>query len=412
MRKQIASYGTHGKTVRVFSQTFDGARQDLVRVEWREHGKKRMDSLPLSRDNIKKARGFAEGTANRLAAGNTTATPKLTMRELGELYVNAHPVGETWRPKTLSTFLDRWNRWMTYATPEARIDTITEDTLDLFRKALREDGHEVNQIVNHVQLVKSVYRFAKRRKKIAENPIADYEMKLSRDQRRLNVPEWSEDECARIIAQLSPKSSRDWRAYVAIVLDALLGGRSNAMLHLEIADIDMAARTLHWRPELDKLGKDRVQPLPRDAVRALRIAAVWRRRIGYTGKYVIPSGVKIQRGESRELKAWELDPKHKRIGKKGRRKAGDKPFSYSGLHSRLKDAADAAGVTWIPYRAMHGFRRMALNNVLALTGNLVRAGQWIGDTDARTLSRSYVRERPEDMRDVAAGMSLAKQVKP
>jgi hypothetical protein len=61
---------------------------------------------------------------------------------------------------------------------------------------------------------------------------------------------------------------------------------------------------------------------------------------------------------------------------------------------------------------MHGFRRYVADNVLSLTGNLACAGQYIGDTDIRTLSRSYVRARPDELRDVANAISLGSATKP
>lgn len=251
-----------------------------------------------------------------------------------------------------------------------------------------------------------MYRFARARRYLAENPIADYVMKLSRDQRRLEVPEWTEHECALIRQQLDPRASRYWRAAVAIDLAAVLGTRVNALLNLEWRDVDMTARTVRWRPELDKLAKDRVQPLPRDAVRAMRIARVWRARLGYEGPWVFPSGVTEQRGQSRELKAWERDPKHKRLGKQSHRRPADKPYTYAAVNQALRNAADRAGVRWISYRAMHGFRRFMLNNALKLTGNLSMAGRFIGDTDMRTLTRSYVRDRPEEFRELASRIAL------
>lgn len=381
MRKALVTYGTHGRSCRVFIETFrDASRQSLVRVQWREGGKLRTESLPNTRENQAKAKAFAAATSERLALKGPDVRERVTVLELGNRYRVAHPVPMTWRPKSLTTFNARWKVCLAFLTPERAVDTMNHDLLDAFREAMGKQGYAVNQIVNHVQLIKSMYRFAKARKYLTENPIADYEMKLSRDQRRLSVPEWTNAECAAILAQLSPKHGRQWRAHVAIVLDAVLGGRSNALLHLEWRDVDLLARTIRWRPELDKLANDRVQPLPRDAVRALRIAIVWRRRIGYTGPYVLPGA----RGTNKHTH----------------------PYRYQSLNASLKAAAARAGVTWIDYRAMHGFRRMVVGNVLAMTGNLVRAGQYIGDTDARTLSRSYVRPRPEELRDVSHRMRL------
>lgn len=383
-RKLLKEYGSHGRSVRVFVETFtDPRRQPLVRVQWRERGKLTTESLPDSRQNQARAKAFAEGVAERLALQGSAQRKPMTMRELGDAYLLAHPTPETWRPKTRVTFLGRWKNWIAFATPTRLIDSVTPETIDAFRKSMRDQDFAVNQIANHVQMVKSVYRFARARKHLLENPIADYEMKLSRDQRRLEVPEWSADECGRILAELDPRSPNNWRAYIGIVLVAVLGGRSNALLNLEWRDVDLTARTIRWRPELDKLAKDRVQPLPRDAVRVLRIARVWRDRIDYRGPFVLPGD------HNRQKKA-----------------RGDRPYKYQSLNQSLRHAAERAGVQWIDYRALHGFRRMVVGNVLAATGNLVRAGQYIGDSDVRTLQRSYVRERPEQLRDVAAAMRI------
>jgi integrase len=378
-RKIIAEHGSHGRSVRVFVETFgDKRRQDLVRAQWREGGKRRTESMPFSRENVRTVKAFAVGVASRLALPGADKRVRLKMHELGERFVAAHPVGEVWRRKTLKTWTNRWKVWSAFATPDRFIDSVTMETLDQFRAAMRVQGYAVNQIANHVQMVKSVYTFARERGYIGENAIAGYRMRLSKDQRRMVVGEWTNEECAKILAQFSKKDSRQWRPLVAITLDAVLGARSNALLNLEWRDVDLNARIVRWRPELDKLAKDREQPLPRDAVYALRVARVWRERMKYTGPFVLPAVKKSRRGA----------------------------YTYQALNNQLRLAAKAAGLRWVKYKAMHAFRRMVVNNVLALTGNITRAGQYIGDTDLKTLGRSYVRERADDLRDVAGMVSL------
>ncbi|MFO0269496.1 MAG: hypothetical protein ACK53T_05570 [Planctomycetota bacterium] len=44
-QKKLAAYGSTGRTVRVFLEG------DLVRVQWREQGRRRTESWPDSRDN-------------------------------------------------------------------------------------------------------------------------------------------------------------------------------------------------------------------------------------------------------------------------------------------------------------------------------------------------------------------------
>src|SRR6185437_7227930 len=99
-------YGSHGRSVRVFVETFaDKRREELVRVSWYEHGKVKTESLPNSRENQTKAKAFAEGVAERLALRRVVQRERVVMRELGERFLNAHPTPETWRPKTRSTWL-------------------------------------------------------------------------------------------------------------------------------------------------------------------------------------------------------------------------------------------------------------------------------------------------------------------
>ena len=52
-QKKLAAYGSTGRTVRVFLEG------DLVRVQWREQGRRRTESWPDSRDNRVRARAFA-----------------------------------------------------------------------------------------------------------------------------------------------------------------------------------------------------------------------------------------------------------------------------------------------------------------------------------------------------------------
>lgn len=405
-RKRLKTFGTHGRSVRVFVETFkDPRKRPLVRAEWNENGRRRTESLPHTRENQRIVLEYAQGTAERLALHGRLDTSVRTLGELVDAYRAAHPVGQTWKPKSDENFIYAAKILLGFFTPSFRLDSMTPALVDRFRRHLGEHGHGVTQIGHHVQRRRSLYRFAKERKHVAENPIADYVVRVAADQRPLKIPEWTAHECAAILSQLDWRKASEWRAYVAIIIDMALGTRSSALLNLEWRDVDMKRRAIRWRRELDKVGNEREQPMTRDVVRALRIAKVWRRRIRYTGPYVIPGGTSASRGEVREKKPWELDPKNKRVGCKPRAVA-DKPYTYSALNRALRCAADRAEIPWIPYRAMHGFRRYAVNEVLRLTGNLVRAGQWVDDTDIRTLQKSYVRERPELLREVAAAIEV------
>ena len=82
----------------------------------------------------------------------------------------------------------------------------------------------------------------------------------------------------------------------------------------------------------------------------------------------------------------------------------DKPWTYQAFNQALIRLEHRAGVPHVAYRAAHGFRRYVINEVNARTGNVVLAGQYVGDKDLRTLMRSYVRERPEELQRAVAEM--------
>jgi len=118
-------------------------------------------------------------------------------------------------------------------------------------------------------------------------------------------------------------------------------------------NVDMDGRFIEWPSATDKMGHERRQPLPRDAVRTLRIARVWARRAGYAGDLVF-------------------------FGAQERTQTKDKPYTYQALNAALLRAEEAAAVPHIAYRAMHGYRRTAGGNVLDATNDPVSGDGVVG----------------------------------
>ena len=52
-------------------------------------------------------------------------------------------------------------------------------------------------------------------------------------------------------------------------------------------------------------------------------------------------------------------------------------------------------------RAMHGFRRMVVGEIIKLTGDIVAAAHFIGDKDLRIVNKSYTKRRDDQLREVA-----------
>lgn len=394
-RKRIATLGRRGRLVRVFSETTDGRR--LVRVQWNEAPGAPLttESWPYTKPNVETARAYAEGVEQRLAAGTAAPLVDRTIRELADLHVTAF--AESWAPATLRNFRHRWSRFESFVGRNTSPRLITEETLDEFRAKMRAAGVATNQRGETVKAVKQVFRWARRRKLIAENPIADYAVKLAKGERKAEVPEWSPIETARLAAQLererAHRYANTWRLAVAFWLAAGQGPRQNAMRHLAWDDVNLSGKTkrhptapdvvlpsrsVWWNPAFDKQGAERVQPLTRAAVRALRIARVWRDRAEYVG-------------------GWVLMPARERTKDRGA------PWTYQAMNAALRAlcARCEPAVEWVKGRAFHGFRKFAAGEVAELTGSERAAADWIGDSDVKVVRRHYLKKRAEAQREVA-----------
>jgi site-specific recombinase XerD len=394
-RKRIETYGRRGRLVRVFAEVVSGRK--LVRCQWNESPGAPLstESWPYSAANVVTAKAYAEGVEQRLAAGAPAPLVDRTIRELADLHITAF--AESWAPKTLAAFRHRWARFESFVGRNTSPRLVTEEALDEFRVAMRKAGVATNQRGETVKAVKQVFRWARKRKLIAENPIADYTVKLAKGERRAEVPEWSPLETARLLTQIERERSwrhaHGWRIAVALWIAAGQGPRQNAMRHLSFDDVNLSDETVRhptaadvilpprsvwWNPAFDKMGAERVQPLTRAAVRALRIARVWHHRRG-------------------EASAWVLAPAREATT------ARAEPWTYQAMNHALRALCLRADppVAWVTGRAFHGFRKFAAGEVAQLTGSERAAADWIGDTDVKVVRRHYLKKRAEEQRSVA-----------
>lgn len=417
-RKRITTYGRRGHNyVRVFEERVGGTR--YVRVQWSELPGQPLqtESWEYSTATAKEAKEWAAGTADRLAAGAAPAPKDRTVRELAELHVAA--VGEGWAVKTTAAFWHRWKRFEQFLGRHTVARLVTEETLDEFRARMRRAEVATNQRAETIKVVKQVFRWAKRRKLLADNPIADYTMKLAKGEKRTEVPEWKPAEVQRLLQQLedehAPRDPKRWRLWVFLTLAAAQGTRQNALRHLSWADVNLAGvdhhhptargielppRSVWWNPAFDKVKIERAQPLTRPSVRALRVARVWAARLEYTGPWILSGATKTSRGIDEALPAWAEDPRAKKRGRT-RRQVKDQPWTYSAFNQALRDlcarALDADGrpVEWVKGRAAHGFRKYSAGQVAELTGSERAAADWIGDQDIRIVRKHYLKRRAE-----------------
>lgn len=363
------------------------------------------ESWPYSKLNVATACAYAEGVEQRLAAGTPAPIQERTVRELADLHITAFT--ESWAPKTLSAFRHRWSRFEAFVGRNTSPKLVTEETLDEFRAEMRRIGIATNQRGETVKAVKQVFRWARKRKLIAENPIADYTVKLAKGERRAEVPEWSPADTARLLAQLEREEAwrhaHGWRIAVALWLAASQAPRQRALRYLSFHDVNLSAKTVRhptqadvvlpprsvwWNPRYDKMGSERVQPLTRAAVRALRIARVWHHRRG-------------------EVSPWVLAPA------RALTTARTEPWTYQAMNAALRALCDRCEptVAWVKGRAFHGFRKFAAGEVAELTGSERAAADWIGDTDVKVVRRHYLKVRAERQREVAEALNSGQAVK-
>ena len=376
-RTRIFTIGQRPGTINGYRIVLPSGRR-LVRIEWREYRKRLTKSWEDSAEGKRLAKATAQGIKQRLDRRDLAVVERVQVGALFDKYVLA--LAPEWREATLKNARNNWRLFQETVSPTTFADLVTQQTLDEVRAALRDRRIAANQVRACITRVLAVWTWARKRRILAENGLSDYENKLSKNGEPLNVPEYSPTEVAALMAQLSFRSSRAWRPWCVVQLASLLGPRQNALLNLEWRDVNLVSRTVRWRAELDKRGRERDQPLPREAVAAFRVAGVWRRRMRYAGRFVFPA-VQARRG--------------------------DRPWTYAALSEQLKSAEARAGVPHVAFRGMHGFRRGAAKNVLVMTGgDLNKAGEWIGDTDLRTLKKSYLKSRPEELRQVANAMRM------
>ncbi len=382
----VATFGRprkHGY-VRVFKVTAEG--RDLVRVQWRELGAHTpsTESFPDSRKGIAEAKAFAEGTHDRLMTkAPLVSYEAMTLRGLWDRYVAAHV--NAWRPKTLESAHGRWrtaelvlgkHTAAAHVTPEALDDMVTRL---LATKTKHGRARSSIQVRSMVDLVTAMFRWAEvDRRLLAPSLIPNYRAKLSKEAKRqvVKMEEFRAEDRLKVLAKMDPTEQRQWRGWALTVLLAYCGPRQTAARSLEWSDLDMEAGLIRWRPETDKMGGDRVQPMPAPVLEAFKVAREWREKEGYAGPLVFFS-----------------------VQKRGRDKG--QPWTYQAYIAQLHDAERRAGLEPVKYKGAHAFRRGIAGDVHSATGSEKQAADWIGDRSVKIVRDHYLLERTDELRKTA-----------
>lgn len=322
-------------------------------------------------------RAEAKAYAHRLAAllERPAEIPSPTLAELWARYQDAE--FDALRPKTCLNYRQHWRVWETFAGPETRAATVSRERLDECRRALRARGIAVSQQRKIIELVKRVYRFAVDRELLAPTRLTEYTFRVAKEERPAPTAEYKPEDALKLIAAFDPAKSTQWRAWAFCVLAHYTGARTNAILHLQFADLAPGATRVLWRAEHDKTGRERWQPLPAQAIEAIRVALDWAAKDEYTGDWVL------------------YTPRQKA--------RGDAPLTYRAIWWQMREAEERAGVAHVKWNAMHRWRRTAFGNVRGLAG-FEAAMEWIGDTSVKA-AQVYNKSRSERLDKVAEMLS-------
>jgi integrase len=352
--KTIGHFGPARGGVRVY----EDERRQLVTVFWRSHGRRLKRSWPLTAAGRAEAKAFAKAMAAEWIQG--PRRPALTTRALWALYLadQAHL-----RPRSVVLYTARWAKWQLFVGGDFLAEQATGLTMAEFTAAMRKVGHAVNQVGEHVKMVKIVYAWGRAHQALAQNDLAGYRFKRGKDE-VVNAPgEYRAEDLDALLAELDPQSSRTWRAHAVLLFVGTQGVRINAALHLRWSDV--RGDRVHWRRETDKVGRAWSQPLRQAAWAALETARWWRTRDGYAGEYVFYSARR------------------------------DAPYSVQGFWQALRDAEDRAEVPHRPWRAAHGFRRMVTGDLWAeFQGDVKLVMDFTGHTDLRSFQK-YLKTRDD-----------------
>jgi integrase len=353
-------------------------------VEWYQKGRARRKVFSVAKYANKR---LAKQSASTYAQAmfelrrEVKSDRPATMDAMFTAFVTAMEGG--WRPATRTSTVIRWRKWQIFIGPRTDPEMVTAEHLDKFHEALRKAKRPMspNQVRHVFALIRMVYRKAVERNWLVNAAPMTYFPRISRDEQvkgKQEPAEYHPDEWRRLVAVIDPEHPSWWRLGVALMLEGVQGQRIQSIRHLRVTDFDLDAKVIRWPAEYQKQGRELEQPLLSAAIEAIGLALRWRARDGYTGPWLLYAP-----GRGNIVQA----------------KAG--PVSYTTLHSALQKAEVVAGVPHLPYRASHGLRRMAAENVYGATRDMLQAAAWIGDRDVKQL-KAYLKRTDERMEGAAA----------
>ncbi len=395
-RKELYRAGRHGDTVRVVVDTVEQRAIVYYRdADGVEHKKK----YPLSKEGRAEAIAFAEGwhaERERMVRARREAVTQtvVTVRDLWTAFKASEfssDVGEGLRQATQVSYTHHFRRFELFVGKDRAAESIKVHELATMRKEERAAGRALNQTRQTMNVVRIVFRWGIEHEMLQHSPLAVMRWKTRKDAPAPLAPdEYSTEEFEALLRVVDRDDTRQWRAWVFLMLAGHYGQRANAVLHLRWRDIDVDAGVITWPGRYQKQGKDLPRPLTWEAWSALLTARAQRERV-VTFKKLAHHTNTLASAARLDEADWVLFAERDKA----------KPMSYQSMHYHLVHAEKRAKVEPKPYRKAHGFRRMVVGNVIAATGDRMLGLEVVGDKDPKVLT-SYDRRLAAR---VAAGMA-------
>lgn len=391
-RRILFRAGKRGDMVKVVIDTSD----DRAIVHYRDadgiaHKAKYANTKEGRADAVAFAEGWHAERARLVAERSRASEPApITVRALWDAFKASEfssEVGEGLRAATQTSYAHHFRRFELYVGKDRAAASVKVPELAKMRKEERKHGRALNQTRQTMNVVRIVFRWGIEHELLTHSPLAVMRWKTRKDAPTPLAPdEYSTAEFEAMLRAVNKADTRQWRAWVFLMLVGHYGQRANAVLHLRWSDIDLTAGTITWPARYQKQGKDLVRPLTWEAWSALITARQERERArSYKQAWYAKQAKAATREwypEHGSAAAAQLDAADWVLFAE-RNKA--KPTSYQSMHYHLTQAELRAKVTAKPYRKAHGFRRMVVGNVIEATGDRMLGLEVVGDKDPKVL---------------------------
>lgn len=398
-RRELFRAGRHGDMVRAVLDT----KEDRAIVYYRdadgvEHKRKFASTKEGRAEAVAFAQGWHSERERMVQERQRAAQPAaITVRQLWDAFKTAEfsdEVGEGLRKATQISYAQHFKRFELFVGKDRVAESVKVPELAAMRKEERAAGRALNQTRQTMNVVRIVFRWGIEHELLTHSPLAVMRWKTRKDaQKPLAPDEYRTAEFEALLAAIDKGDTRQWRAWVFLMLVGHYGQRANAVLHLRWRDIDTAADTITWPARYQKQGVDLVRPLLWEAWSALLVAKAQRDRVSTFRRLAhhrnpLASADRLEEGD------WVLFAERDKA----------KPMSYQSMHYHLKQAEIRAKVEPKPYRKAHGFRRMVVGNVIEATGDRMLGLEVVGDKDPKVLV-SYDRRLKQRVEQGLAAVS-------